>query len=324
MKKLVGMNFDKGIIEALAQAGAEGSATYMNSFLSMTPEQVEEFNEKYAETLSVPDEVATDVMSTLVKAGEQAGSGFANGVDSKIAEVIAEYRKVIIEPMAPIAQEGHDKMVDYGAYVGSGFSAGIDSGARGIFGSMLNLVNNCICKPTTDTLVIESPSKLFMKYGRYTAEGFAIGVNKYAYMAKDSVTNMASGVKDNAIKTLSGIDEAMARKAEYGVRVKPVVNMDDKFKKMSSSLNVTPIVNDAQVRPINQTNAILKHVETAITKNNADMNNRIQVFSKQMIDAMNESYMNREVSLYVDGRKMASTLAQPMSREFKVLSNRGL
>ena len=324
MKKLVGMNFDQGIVEALAKAGAEGSATYMDSFLSMSPEQVKEFNEKYAETLSVPDEVATDIMSTLVKAGEQASGGFAAGVDSKIAEVIAEYRKVIIEPMAPIIQEGHDKMLKYGAYIDSGFSAGIESGAGGILGSMLNLVNKYVCKPTTDTLVIQSPSKLFMKYGRYTAEGFAIGVNKYAYMAKDSVTNMASGVKDNAIKTLSGIDEAMVRKAEYGVHVKPVVNMDNKFKKMSSSLNVTPIVNDAQIRPINQTNAILKHVETAIAKNNADMSDRMMKLSQSMVNSMNEAYANREVSLYVDGRKMASTLAQPMSREFKVLSNRGL
>ena len=93
---------------------------------------------------------------------------------------------------------------------------------------------------------------------------------------------------------------------------------------MSSSLNITPIVNDAQVRPINQTNAILKHVETAIAKNNADMSDRMMKLSQDMVNSMNEAYMNREVSLYVDGRKMASTLAQPMSREFKVLSNRGL
>lgn len=323
MKKLVGMNFDKGIIEALAQAGAEGSATYMESFLSMSPEQVEEFNKKYAETLTLPDEVATDVQASLIKAGEEASGGFVNGVDSKIAEVIAEYRKVIIEPMAPIAQEGYDKMFDYGAYLDLGFMKGIDSKAGGVLGSICNLVDNFVCKPTTDTLVIQSPSKLFMKYGRYTAEGFAIGVNKYAYMAKDSVTNMASGVKDNAIKTLSGIDEAMVRKAEYGVRVKPVVQMD-KFKATTSKLNVTPIVNDAQIKPINQTNAILKHVETAIAKNNADMSNSMMKLSQDMINAMNEAYTNREVSLYVDGRKMASTLAQPMSREFKVLSNRGL
>lgn len=324
MKKLVGMNFDQGIIEALAKAGAEGSATYMDSFLSMTPAQVKEFNEKYAETLKVPDEVATDVMSTLVKAGEQASGGFAAGVDSKIEEVIAEYRKVIIEPMAPIAQEGYDKMFDYGAYLDSGFLAGIRSKAGGIFDGICGLVNNFVCKPTTDTLEIESPSKVFMKYGRYTAEGFAIGVDKYAYMAKDSVTSMSEGVKNNAVKALSGIDEAMTRKAEYSMRVKPVVNMDNSFKKMSSSLNVTPIVNDAQVRPINQTNAILKHVETAIAKNNADMSKSMMKLSQDMVNAMNEAYMNREVSLYVDGRKMASTLAQPMSREFKVLSNRGL
>ena len=134
---------------------------------------------------------------------------------------------------------------------------------------------------------------------------------------------MASGATDNAIKAISGIDEAMVRKAEYGVRVKPVVQMD-KFKATTSTLNVTPIVNDAQIKPINQTNAILKHVETAIARNNADMTNSMRTLSQDMVNAMNEAYMTREVALYVDGRKMASTLAQPMSREFRVLSNRGL
>ena len=150
------------------------------------------------------------------------------------------------------------------------------------------------------------------------------GVDEYAHLATESVSKMAAGATDNAIKAISGIDEAMARKAEYSMRIKPVVNMDDKFKKMSSSLNVTPIVNDAQIKPINQTNSILKNVESAIAKNNINMSDFIKNLSQDVINAMHEEYMSREVSLYVDGRKMASTLAQPMSREFKVLSNRGL
>lgn len=327
MKKLVGMNFDKGIIEALAQAGAEGSATYMDSFLSMTPEQVEEFNKKYAETLKVPDEVATDIMSTLVKAGEEATNGFTNGVDSKIAEVIAEYRKIMIEPIPELSQETYTDMFQAGKYASQGFVDGANNlwnkfkstkFGQAIFGEDGGAVDVAM-----NALDERSPSRKFKKIGRYVSEGFAIGVDEYAHLATNSVSKMASGATDNAIKALSGIDEAMVRKAEYGVRVKPVVQMD-KFKATTSKLNVTPIVNDAQIKPINQTNAILKHVETAIAKNNADMSNSMMKLSQDMINAMNEAYMNREVSLYVDGRKMASTLAQPMSREFKVLSNRGL
>lgn len=328
MKKLVGMNFDQGIVDALAKAGAEGSATYMDSFLSMSPAQVEEFNKKYAETLKVPDEVATDIMATLVKAGEQASQGFANGVDSQIENVLMEYNKVMVEPIAEIAEVTTSNMFEAGWNSVKGY---IDGGnslwnkfKNSKWGSMIFGEDGGAVGVAKDELVVRSPSRKFKEIGRYTVEGFVMGVNKYAYMANDSIVKMASGATDNAIKTLSGIDKAMARKAEYNVRVKPVVNMDDKFKKMSSSLNVTPIVNDAQIRPFNQTNTILKHVESSIAKNNADMNNRMQEFSMQMFNAMNEQYMNREVSLYVDGRKMASTLAQPMSREFKVLSNRGL
>lgn len=327
MKKLVGMNFDKGIIDALAMAGAEGSSAYMESFLSMSPEQVSEFNKKYAETLTLPDEVATDVQATLIKAGEEASNGFANGVDSKIEEVLAEYRKVMVDPIPEISKETYENMFQAGAYASQGFVNGAatlwDKFKGTKFGQAIFGEDGGAVDVAMKALDERSPSRKFKKIGRYVSEGFAIGINDYAHLATDSVSKMASGATDNAIKALSGIDEAMVRKAEYGVRVKPVVQMD-KFKATTSTLNVTPIVNDAQIKPINQTNAILKHVETAIAKNNADMSNSMMKLSQDMINSMNEAYMNREVSLYVDGRKMASTLAQPMSREFKVLSNRGL
>lgn len=324
MKKLVGMNFDQGIVEALSKAGAEGSATYMDSFLSMSPEQVKEFNEKYAETLKVPDEVATDIMATLVKTGEQASSGFATGVDSKIEEVLETYKQVTLYPAENMQTDLYNTWFKDGQFSSQGFMNGLRSKATETKNAIFSFFGINVKDPAAESLDEHSPSKVFKKYGQYVVEGFVIGVNEYAYKAKASVTDMTNGVKDNAVKALSGIDEAMARKAEYSMRVKPVVNMDNSFKKMSSSLNVTPIVNDAQVRPISQTNSILKHVETAIAKNNADMSKSMMKLSQDMVNAMNEAYMNREVSLYVDGRKMASTLAQPMSREFKVLSNRGL
>ena len=327
INKLASMNFDKGIIEALGKAGAEGSAQYMESFLSMTPEQVKEFNKKYAETLKVPDEVATDVMTAIVATGERSAEGFKSGIESKLESVLEAYKEVAVYPPSQIADESYAEMFKVGEYSPQGFVDGANSWwnkfKNSKFGKPIFGDNGGAIGVAMNTLDENSPSKEFKKIGRYVSEGFAVGVDEYAHLATDSVSKMASGATDNAIKAISGIDEAMVRKAEYGVRVKPVVQMD-KFKATTSTLNVTPIVNDAQIKPINQTNAILKHVETAIARNNADMTNSMRTLSQDMVNAMNEAYMTREVALYVDGRKMASTLAQPMSREFRVLSNRGL
>lgn len=327
IKKLNDMDFNSGIIDALAKAGAEGSSAYMESFLSMSPAQVEEFNKKYAETLTLSEDVANDVTASLIRAGERASDGFANGVDSQIENVLTEYRKVMVEPIAEIAEETHSGLFDAGVFSMSGFAEGAKSWwnnkGRHIFGGLFGDGPLGAIGIAEDELVVASPSKKFKQIGRYVVEGFAVGVNKYAYMANDSIVKMASGVTDNAIKTLGSIDDAMVRKAEYSMRVKPVVQMD-KFKASTTTLNVTPIVNDAQIKPISQTNTILKHVEASIAKNNSAMAGEMHKLSQQMVNAMNEAYMSKEVSLYVDGRKMASTLAQPMSREFKVLSNRGL
>lgn len=327
INKLASMNFDKGIVEALAKAGAEGSAQYMESFLSMTPEQVKEFNKKYAETLKVPDEVATDVMTAIVATGERSAEGFKSGIESKLESVLEAYKEVAVYPPSQIADASYAEMFKVGEYSPQGFVNGAvswwNNKGRHTFGGIFGGKSFGAIGVAENELDENSPSKEFKRIGRYVSEGFAVGVDEYAHLATDSVSKMASGATDNAIKAISGIDEAMVRKAEYGVRVKPVVQMD-KFKAATSTLNVTPIVNDAQIKPINQTNAILKHVETAIARNNADMTNSMRTLSQDMVNAMNEAYMTREVALYVDGRKMASTLAQPMSREFRVLSNRGL
>ena len=266
-------------------------------------------------------------MTAIVATGERSAEGFKSGIESKLESVLEAYKEVAVYPPSQIADASYAEMFKVGEYSPQGFVDGANSWwnkyknskfGKPIFGDNVGAIGVAM-----SILDENSPSKEFKKIGRYVSEGFAVGVDEYAHLATDSVSKMASGATDNAIKAISGIDEAMVRKAEYGVRVKPVVQMD-KFKATTSTLNVTPIVNDAQIKPINQTNSILKNVESAIAKNNINMSDFIKNLSQDVINAMHEEYMSREVSLYVDGRKMASTLAQPMSREFKVLSNRGL
>lgn len=80
-----GLNQD--VLKSLAEQGVSG-ADYVKAFLSMTPEQVKEFNRMYASTLRVPDSVADEVAASVAHASKTMNTGFINAFknDSKALE----------------------------------------------------------------------------------------------------------------------------------------------------------------------------------------------------------------------------------------------
>ena len=80
-----GLNPD--VLKNLAEQGVSG-ADYVKAFLSMTPEQVKEFNQMYARTLRVPDSVADEVTASVAHASKTMSTGFIHAFknDSKALE----------------------------------------------------------------------------------------------------------------------------------------------------------------------------------------------------------------------------------------------
>lgn len=90
---LAKLGFDQGILENLGNMG-DGAQAFIDTFLNMTPEQIQELNEQYKRSLKIPEDVTNDILASYAYAGTEAGKAFldnlvayakANGADSAAA-----------------------------------------------------------------------------------------------------------------------------------------------------------------------------------------------------------------------------------------------
>lgn len=84
LQKMAQMGFGQELLEKLGDMGVEGY-DYVSAFLSMTPAQVAQFNQEFADSLKLPDTVADKVISSYAYAGGQSVAGFTEAL-AKLSE----------------------------------------------------------------------------------------------------------------------------------------------------------------------------------------------------------------------------------------------
>ena len=74
-------------------------------------------------------------------------------------------------------------------------------------------------------LGINSPSRVFKEIGKFTAQGMAVGLDKYAYMAENSASNIAEGVLNNVRDPLSNVTKLLNGEIDVNPKITPVVDL---------------------------------------------------------------------------------------------------
>mgnify|MGYP007014496193 CR=1 FL=1 len=83
-----------------------------------------------------------------------------------------------------------------------------------------------------------SPSREFIKRGRYVAEGFAIGMSKYAGLAEDSAKDMADLSIDSVQRAIAKMDLAM-NDIDAEPKITPVIDLskaETSLRQLDSSI----------------------------------------------------------------------------------------
>lgn len=133
---------------------------------------------------------------------ETVGSGFADLVGKSIPLVLEGFKYLVAAALQLAASYYETKAdileawngsnwIDLGAAIVKGIAKGIKmiSGAVLFDGAMTDLAEG-IKKAFTGRLDIHSPSRVFAKYGEYTTEGYAQGVESGSRRASSSVLDM--------------------------------------------------------------------------------------------------------------------------------------
>ena len=202
-----------------------------------------------------------------------------------------------------------------GSYVASGFAEGIAEGQFEAISAAVSMATSAY-EAAKKALDINSPSKVFSSLAMSVPEGFADGIYKMQYLVEDSATSMTSKAVDSAKKALSSFNK-MGNSNDRVLSIRPVVDMSD--INANGGKYLTSV--EAKLEPVKSLAQVMSESQVENTKSNMQLLTAINGLREDI--ALANERDDKEISLYIDSKKMASTIAKPMNKQLKVLVSRG-
>lgn len=200
LKKLAARGLSEGLIEELRQLGPE-SLDKVDAFVRMSDAELKEANSLYASAMLLPNNIADSMTKTYAEQGFAVALGLKEGIDEGKEDLLAEMYKV-------------------GTESSEGFKQGIDPDAAK---EAMEMLGSNSLTAIMKILDINSPSKKTEQLGRWTVEGYLIGVksgisevvNTFKAIAKKSIDTLADNL---AMSKFVSIGENIAKGIELGMK----------------------------------------------------------------------------------------------------------
>lgn len=317
LKALAEKGFDQGIIEALGEAGQESGQAYLDAFMNMDPSDIAEVNAKFKEALTLPDATADSIMATYIRAGEISTTAYAESIDANSEKTDSAAKAMSEKAAKAIIEKTASKWAAAGTNVVVGFVKGINTKSGYVQSAVIKVAKNALAA-MKKSLSIHSPSREFMKLGGFVSEGFANGITNSEGQVIDSISTISNDVLANASNIITGINDIMNDKAISSPTISPVINMDDintERLKMTSSLDTV------MTAPIKSVSTLMADAQLGIEKSNEKLANGI-LNLREDINRLYSDDNSKEIALYVDSKKLATSMAKPMNRQLNILYQR--
>lgn len=173
MEELARRGINDGLLEHLAELGPQG-AEYVQTFVDMTPEQLQKANDLWAQSLDFK-------------------TGTAEAVDSAI--------QTYTEGISGGTEKMQAAMENLGVNSWEGFKEGISQKEEEAKATGVEL-GEALIKGTAEGTGVHSPSWKTAQQGRYVVEGLTDGIKDHADNASNAAKKMAENVVDTSEKAL--------------------------------------------------------------------------------------------------------------------------
>lgn len=230
IRKLQEMGLNTDIINKLAEKGPK-SLEYVNAIISMTKEELIEFNSMYEDYLKLPATVSKDIMSTLASAGSNVGTsitgGLAEGLNSGESEAVTPNADKLGATAVNAVKKHMSKSTgeEISDDMTTGLSNGLHRGSNKVERAARDVAYRAYSAAKSE-LGIHSPSRKFAEIGKFTVAGFVQGVTNNM-MAIKSVSN---SLGNNVIDYVStAVDKAskIASNMDTTPVIRPVIDTSD-------------------------------------------------------------------------------------------------
>lgn len=304
--------------------------TAMGTFATNVGNQLSGTETIVSENMNNISKILSDAATNGGNKGNELGSNIKAGFKAGYAH-LGEGFKDKINGVLKDLDDAKSTAYQSGTYLTQGFASGIQNplavgevaaAAAGIAQTALDSIKRVGRQ--------HSPWKTTIQCGRFAAQGLAIGIKQDADLAKTESVKMVSGALSSFDRVLSNYDF----NAEYTPSIKPVIDLSD--LKTSTEVISTLMDTTANVGLDYSTTKELARKVGQVRNSTQEMRQyqSDMIASNQTVtDAINslrEDVSNIDLTkqppteLYIDGRKLASTIAKPMDQALGLRQRRGI
>ena len=304
--------------------------TAMGTFATNVGNQLSGTETIVSEKMNKVTQILSDAASQGKKKGNELGSNIKEGFKAGYAHLGAGF-KAKIDGILNTLSDASSTAYQSGTYLTQGFAAGIlNPLAVGQVESAAASIANTAIQAIKKAGGEGSPWKTTIQSGRFAAQGLAIGIKKDADLAKTESVKMVSGTLSSFDRVLSNYDF----NAEYTPSIKPVIDLSD--LKTSTEAISTIMDTTANVGLDYSTTKELARKVGQVRNSTQEMRQyqSDMIASNQTVtDAINslrDDVSNIDLTkqppteLYIDGKKLASTIAKPMDQALGLRQKRGI
>ena len=348
-------------VPASLSGTAEGVGTSLQTVANAITSNSALISNAFTTVLNSATTAITNSAGSFTTAANTITQGFAtaltNGLSNQQGAATTAVKSIIVAMRNQATSSGsasHTNFENAGKAMTTALKRGIDNGKSSCVTAVRNVVNSC--KSAVD-------SGSFYTIGLNLAQGMANGINAGAYKAINAAADMgAKAVKATKDATgehsPSKLTDKIGRFFDQGlingiIALKKKVGMtaasvgDIAVAKMQDSMSgatatLTPVIDSNNVlasmsnkrfkvdtRFVGNITNPMSNMQSAIEQSNLEtMKSNTQVLNainelNDNLGSYTDAVANSETAMYVDGKKLASSIAKPMNQQLGVLSRRG-
>lgn len=168
---------------------------------------------------------ARSAASQFMSAARTWVSQLASGIRSGAGQAASAVRSCVSSAVSA-ARGAAGQFVSAGRSMIQGLISGIKSAAASVASAARSVVQGAI-NAAKSALKINSPSKVFIEIGKFTGEGFVVGMDRTAGAVANSAASLADSAISNVRNSISKIANAVSDNIDAQPTIRPVLDLSN-------------------------------------------------------------------------------------------------
>lgn len=261
---------------------------------------------------------ASSMGSKFHSVGAKMMSSLASGIRSNASKAESAASSAL-SGVASTLRGYYDGFYSAGAWCAIGLAHGITSKTSAVTASARSIARAAV-EAANKEAGVGSPAKKFITIGKWCVMGLAVGFRKNTKIAEKAGGDLSKAVVQTAQDTMDLLNGYSNFKMGYA-SITPVIDSKN-FGHYTGSLDLSANISRVIAEPIKSNATLMTETQKAIEASNTQVLNAINELNDNL-GSYADAVANSETAMYVDGKKLASSIAKPMNQQLGVLSRRG-